>query len=290
MKVFISWSKSLSQECALILRDWIKCTLQASKPWMSSEDLDKGTVWFSKISSELSDTSIGIICLTAENKNNPWILFESGALAKGLEEQRVYTLLIDLKPKDIEPPLSQFNHTTPNKMDMKKLLVSINKQLGNQALEDKVLEQVFNMYWPQFDKDFKAAIKNHPVGEIEEQESRSPDDMLSEILNITRNLDKRVRRVENRGNSLPPLRPRVSPSHGIEEEVEVIDMVKELVVRGFEPDQIADKLQNLAPGDELYNMATEFIRNRINRPSQRVRTSQRAKTLADLENSIITKK
>jgi hypothetical protein len=227
---------------------------------MSSEDLDKGTVWFNQISSELSDTSIGIICLTKENKNNPWILFESGALAKGLEEQRVYTLLIDLKPKDIEPPLSQFNHTTPNKTDMKKLLISINKQLGEQALEDKVLEQVFDMYWPQFDKDFKAAIKNHPAGEVEEQEVRSPDDLLSEILSITRNLDKRIRKVEHTPSPYPmtpPLDGEDFPFHIMLDDQLNLE-VERLMDDGFEEDAIVEMLRGLAPKNSL-RLAVERV-------------------------------
>jgi hypothetical protein len=266
MKVFISWSKSLSQECAEILRNWIKCTLQASKPWMSSEDLDKGTVWFNQISSELSDTSIGIICLTKENKNNPWILFESGALAKGLEEQRVYTLLIDLKPKDIEPPLSQFNHTTPSKMDMKKLLVSINKQLGEQALEDKVLEQVFDMYWPQFDKDFKSAIKNHPEGEVEEQEARSSDDLLSEILSITRNLDRRIRNVEDKPNTFPQKSKRMpqqssSISIGEGDAVELEAEIYNFIQQGYSATTVANLLEGKAPRSHLMSAAVRIEKN-----------------------------
>lgn len=259
MKVFISWSKSLSQECALILRDWIKCTLQASKPWMSSEDLDKGTVWFNQISSELSETSIGIICLTKENKNNPWILFESGALAKGLEEQRVYTLLIDLKPKDIEPPLSQFNHTTPNKTEMKKLLVSINKQLS-EPLEDKILDGVFEIYWPQFDKDFKTAIKKHPVGQVEEEETRSSDDLLSEILSITRNLDRRIKNVEDTPSLHPARRKRLrakDSSIEIAARSELEERIFDCVKKGLSPAMVASLFENEAPRRWIMDIASK---------------------------------
>jgi hypothetical protein len=122
MKVFISWSKSLSKECAEILSDWIKCTLQASEPWISSKDIDKGSLWFNEINDQLKDTKVGIVCLTKENKDNPWILFESGALAKGLSVNRVCTFLIDLSPADLANPLAQFNHTIPDQDGMKSLL------------------------------------------------------------------------------------------------------------------------------------------------------------------------
>lgn len=131
MKVFISWSGKFSKECAEILRDWIKCTLQASDPWISSKDIDKGSLWFNEISDQLKDTKVGIVCLTKDNKEKPWILFESGALAKGLSANRVCTFLINLKPSDLENPLAQFNHTVPDKEGMKSLLTTINKELQN---------------------------------------------------------------------------------------------------------------------------------------------------------------
>jgi len=195
MKVFISWSGPHSKRCAEILRDWIKCALQASEPWISSKDIDKGTLWFNEISDQLADTSVGIVCLTKNNKDKPWILFESGALAKGLSINKVCTLLIDLKPSDLDAPLSQFNHTTPDKESMKLLLVSINKELGDKALDDRILDQVFDTYWPNFEKQFAEIEKEKPT-KNENLPARSSEDLLEEILYTTRTMDKRIRSLE----------------------------------------------------------------------------------------------
>jgi hypothetical protein len=270
MKVFISWSKSLSQECAEILQEWIKCTLQASQPWMSSQDLDKGTVWFNEINTQLSDTTIGIVCLTQENKNNPWILFEAGALAKGLTDKRVYTLLIDLKPSDIEPPLSQFNHTSPTKADMKKLLISINKQLGDNGLEDKILNQVFETYWPQFYDRFKKAIKEHPPGEDVKDNLRTPDDMLLEILNTTRHLDKRIRHVEqiNRNNVVLANRDlnnsvRMKPQASINKSIHDLGVeVRKLIDKGYVDHEIFEMLQGIWEDNDLLSAISGGMKNR----------------------------
>lgn len=94
MKVFISWSGSLSKKVAEILKPWIKCVLQVTEPFMSAEDIDKGTLWFNVISDQLADTAVGIICLTRDNLDQPWILFEAGSLAKGLSKTRVCRFLV----------------------------------------------------------------------------------------------------------------------------------------------------------------------------------------------------
>jgi len=107
MKVFISWSGDKSKQVAEWIDTWLQCTIQSSDPWLSSRSIDRGATWFTEIMNELSDTSIGIICLTKENKDKPWILFEAGAIAKGLSSSRVCTFLIDLEPIDlVNPPSS----------------------------------------------------------------------------------------------------------------------------------------------------------------------------------------
>lgn len=71
MKVFLSWSGDRSKAVAELLDEWIQCVIQAVDPWMSSKDIDRGSLWFSEITDQLQNTSIGIICLTQDNKNKP---------------------------------------------------------------------------------------------------------------------------------------------------------------------------------------------------------------------------
>ncbi|WP_447801175.1 hypothetical protein [Pseudomonas kilonensis] len=196
MKVFVSWSGQRSKVVAELISDWIKCVLQASQPWISTRDIDKGAIWFSEISDQLKDTAAGIVCLTQENKNKPWILFETGALAKGLSTNRVCTFLIDLQSSEIEDPLAQFNHTFPERTSMWGLTCSLNACLDQNRLDERILRQVFDTYWPQFDQKFKEAIKNTP--QAENVEPRSEQSILAEILSNTRSLSSRVRELEQR--------------------------------------------------------------------------------------------
>lgn len=200
MKVFISWSGQRSKVVAEIFSDWLKCVIQASQPWISTRDIDRGAIWFSEINDKLKDVSVGVVFLTQENKNKPWILFETGALAKGLTTNRVCTFLIDLNPEDLQDPLAQFNHTAPNENSVWELTRTINTCLVEKALDERILKQVFNTYWPQFEQSFETALHDFPPDEI--IPPRSEQDILSEILNNTRVLTQRVRALENSKNEI----------------------------------------------------------------------------------------
>jgi hypothetical protein len=54
MKVFISWSGPLSRQVAESLKLWVQCVIQAAEPFLSSEDIDKGAVWFGEIGQQLA--------------------------------------------------------------------------------------------------------------------------------------------------------------------------------------------------------------------------------------------
>ncbi|CAJ1315884.1 TIR domain-containing protein [Paenibacillus nuruki] len=190
MKVFISWSGDRSQRVAELLKDWIKCVLQAVEPWVSTSGIGSGEVWFNSLSTQLNDTSIGIICLTKENKNKPWILFEAGALAKEMSKTKVCTFLIDLEAREIEMPLAQFNHTEFKEEDIYRLVSTINNELLDKALPLDILTKVFTTYWPQFKTNYEDIINNVPEKTVEK--TRSNEDVLDEILYNTRDLRKRV--------------------------------------------------------------------------------------------------
>ncbi len=195
MKVFMSWSGARSRAAAELLGNWTKCVIQATQPWISTRGIDRGALWFSSINDELKDTTVGIVCLTHENKNKPWILFEAGALAKGLANSRVCTFLVDLEPKDLQDPLAQFNHTFPTKDGLWSLVVTLNNSIAT-PLEQGILVQVFETNWPQFDKKFNDLLAQNPQEGV--VEVRSNDSMLEEILASTRGLSHRLRAIEDR--------------------------------------------------------------------------------------------
>lgn len=189
MKVFISWSGKKSQKIGEVFRDWLPSVLQSAKPYFTPDDIDKGTRWSNEISEELSESEIGIICLTIENIDSDWILFEAGALSKSLDDSYVCPILFGISNTDLTGPLQQFQATTFEKTDMLKLIKIINNKLGKNKLEDKVVENVFDMWWPKLKESISEIMlefdkhddkNNFPV--------RSDRELLEEILNLSREL------------------------------------------------------------------------------------------------------
>jgi len=183
-KVFISWSGDLSNKLADAVRQWLPGVLQFVKPYFTPSDIEKGAKWASNIAGELESSDIGIICLTKENLDKPWILFESGALSKNLDNSRVCTLLFGVDTTDLKGPLTTFQTTKFEKSDFKKLVKSINNTGGEQKLEESVLDQVFDMWWGKLETSINEILKNHRS--TEQSEHRSERDILEEILELSR--------------------------------------------------------------------------------------------------------
>jgi hypothetical protein len=206
MQIFISWSGLYSQDVAIGLKEWIPTVIQAVEPYVSSEDIQKGSRWFPEISNMLENINFCIVCLTPFNLNEPWILFEAGALSKSLDQARVAPVLIGVPISEVKGPLSQFQATTTEKDDIKKLIKTINSLLGDKKLDEPLLDRSFERWWPDLDKtlnEAKSNITEHKK-EAPEKTKRNVPDMLEEILELTRGISRQV----GRFRSAPIFRPR----------------------------------------------------------------------------------
>jgi len=212
MKVFISWSGSTSHRVALVLRDWLPSVIQVVSPYVSSEDIDKGTRWSTDIAGELHASSYGIICLTKDNLNAPWINFEAGALGKSVDKSRVSPFLLNLKRSEVSGPILQFQSTIVDKADIFKLLTSINSACGDDGLELSRLETTFDVWWPRLETALTEISSEDlaVAGEKPESSKISVPDVLEELLELTRNNHKLLR---DPSALLPPgyLEKMVSP-------------------------------------------------------------------------------
>jgi hypothetical protein len=193
MKVFISWSGSLSKDLAEILRLWLPAVIQAVKPYYSPDDITKGARWSNEIGKELEECRVGLICLTRDNLEAPWIMFEAGALSKKIDESRVCPILFGIGPTDVQGPLIQFQLAQFEKSEIRRVVKMINTALGESSLDDSVLDSVFEMWWPRLKEKVEAALLAAP--RTDPSALRSERDLLEEILKLSRSTAVKSRHV-----------------------------------------------------------------------------------------------
>ena len=186
MKIFISWSGTRSGSVAELLYDWLPPVIQALEPWLSASDIEKGGRWRTAISTYLEESDFGIVCLTRDNMEAPWLLFEAGALSKFQQTSRVCTFLLDVKPAEVREPLAQFQSTTATVTDVFKLIETINSRLDGASLDARKLERAFRLAWPEFEKKLRIISKKGR----QLQPTPDPQATLDEILGHVRTLSR----------------------------------------------------------------------------------------------------
>lgn len=205
MKIFISWSGPTSHKVATILRDWLPSVIQSVVPYVSSEDIDKGTRWATDIAGELDQSAFGVLCVTKDNVNAPWLNFEAGALGKSVDKSKVCPVLYKIKRSEIQGPILQFQSTIFEKDDVFKLLKSINDSCDGQAIPEARLEKTFDVWWPSLKKDLDAIPEESPSEEIKKEKHISTtahtDKILEEVLELSR---VNLKILRNPDELLPP--------------------------------------------------------------------------------------
>jgi hypothetical protein len=180
VKVFLSWSGEKSRGVAEALRDWLPSVVQQVEPFMSDQDIDAGARWQQRISEELEGARFGILCVTRENQEAPWLNFEAGAIAKEVDTSRVVPLAIDLTPADVVPPLGLFQAKPLSRNGLLGIVESINAQCERPLAN---ITEACDVWWPKLEPalaEAQQATESRPV--------RSQRDLIEEILTTVRGL------------------------------------------------------------------------------------------------------
>ena len=184
MKLFLSWSGKLSKDIGEEFRKWIPGVIQTVKPYFTPDDVEKGTRWANEISKELESSQMGILILTRENLDSMWIMFESGALSKQMDKSRICPILFGIENTDLQGPLVQFQATNFNESDIQKLIEMINSCCEENKLEENVLEEVFNLWWPRLETEISKIMEKHK--EKADETLRNDRELIEEILTLSR--------------------------------------------------------------------------------------------------------
>lgn len=195
MKVFISWSGELSKQLAEALRKWLPSTLQYVKPYYTPADIEKGAKWNDEISKELNEASVCIIALTRESLDSKWIMFEAGAISRG--NAPVCAILFDIEPTDIQGPLEAFQATKFSKKEINQLLTTVNSKAGDRALDQSVLENVFEKWWPELEEKIGQIIKEAKSVQ-QSQQVRDDRSLLEELVTLARAIAAEQREIIHR--------------------------------------------------------------------------------------------
>jgi hypothetical protein len=181
MKIFISWSGTQSRAIAQALNGWLRSVIQSAEPYMSADDNGAGERWSDTVNARLHESNFGILCLTPDNLDSRWLLFEAGALGKSVGTSRVVPLLHGVRTTDVKPPLHQFMMKETTKAGMHDVLRAINEGI-TPSLPDAVLDQTFDAMWPFLEEKLDQIEAPAPSG----NEIRSERELLEEVLDLLR--------------------------------------------------------------------------------------------------------
>ncbi len=133
--------------------------------------------------------------MTKENINAPWLTFEAGALSKTMDKSFVSPFLFDIKRSEVDGPILQFQSTTFQKDDIKKLIKSLNKACGQEKLTDERLEKAFGVWYPTLEDELNKVKKavSEPTSQEGKKEENVSGEILEEILDLSRINQKLLR-------------------------------------------------------------------------------------------------
>lgn len=182
MRISISWSGDLSHRVAILLSKWLPAVVQAVTPFVSPDESRRGTAWFKALKDQHKQIDFGIICLSRENVNAPWLLFEAGILSTRFDEAHLCAMLIgDFPDEALEGPLANFRSIKLNdREDVRKLVQQINQMHGTRMLSANSLNSAFDRRWRVLEDACKKTIEGSP-GRKEIEKPKTDHQLLEEI-------------------------------------------------------------------------------------------------------------
>jgi len=201
MKIFIGWAGERGKKTAGLLGAWLPSMIPDLEPWISMDSAN-GERFTPEIAVKIQKSRIGIFCLTSDNLDDGWLLFEADTLVK-LNSITVCNFLLDIQPSDIKPPFSLFQSMIFTKDDIFRLVQTINHQLSlsppGKPIPQATLGIIFNHFWPGFErkineilqvpppknkKNNRAEITEEPVKRVDRKDKKGTDNREPVPVNI----------------------------------------------------------------------------------------------------------
>lgn len=160
MNVFLSWSGNSSKAIAAALGQWLHGIFPGLVTFHSERDIAAGSQWLNVLFRQLRRSDFSVIVLTPDNRESKWLLFESGALLRGMTRTRIVPYYFQLDSKDLDEPLKYLQGVRADREGTRRLVESINKA-SQASLTDKKMQAAFDRHWPLLEKSLKRIQKTH---------------------------------------------------------------------------------------------------------------------------------
>jgi hypothetical protein len=118
--------------------------------------------------------NFGLLFLTKENTNSPWIHFEAGALTKVIKESLICPILFEIEELETTSPLSQFQGIQYKKDTILNLIHQINDNALEQNQDLETINERFEHCWPRLSLSVEDALNLKAVEKDNEKQYSEP--------------------------------------------------------------------------------------------------------------------
>lgn len=188
MKVFISWSTPRSMALGKAIKQLLRRTITQGDHWISDEDVGSGTFAEAEIVARLAESTFGFVCLTNENRDRPWPIFEAGALAREVATGggRLVPVTLDYGLSRLSGPLKGYQGlAATDKIKWQKVVHEMNA-LTDAPVSSDVLHEHFGAAYSQFEDAVDAIPKSRHKAPREP----TPEERIEELTAAVRRLER----------------------------------------------------------------------------------------------------
>jgi hypothetical protein len=163
---FLSWSGNLSHKVIEYIKNEILDNIFKNKieTFISSE-MGISSIADKTIFTKLTKSDFGIACITSENIEKPWVLFECGGLINKLENNRLYVITVDVNTEMLKRLNDPLLRIQVGQLNMDGFVNLIN-QICKEVLKIDAANYLNLLYqkWDKFEHDLKVIVKkNEPL-------------------------------------------------------------------------------------------------------------------------------
>jgi hypothetical protein len=129
------------------MQTWLRELMHGDEIFHSDE-IPKGSSWYSALNTALRECDAGIFCITPESLRSQWMLFEAGALSPQIGDRPgLFAYLYGIS--EINGPLGRFQATRFDRDDTRKLIESLTAI--RDSPDKKSILQAFDKTWTTFE-------------------------------------------------------------------------------------------------------------------------------------------